>query len=109
MALLATEFSVEIIIWITAFAIMEGGLIRQIGAMGLYVTNIGMITTNQSFVSDLTSTPINVSTFFVGPVLVGWVLVNVILFFVTFGYFAVSLRVISKLDKPRDEVWEYLV
>jgi len=108
-ALLATGLTIEIILWITAIYIMDGGLIRQIGAMGLYITNISVITSRQSFVSDLSTTPLNVTTFFVPNLLSAWVLINAILFMVTFGFFVINLRVISKLDNPREQIWEYLV
>lgn len=91
MALIASSFTMEIILLIIGLYLFDGGIIRKFSAIGLFVIDLNLTISTQTYVSDLTSTPSNVSLFFTPAIQNAWALMLVLLTLTTMAWTFISI------------------
>jgi hypothetical protein len=96
MALLATTFTVEIILLIIGLYLFDGGIIRKFGAIGLFIFGLQLSYSAQTYVSDATTLPTNVSLFFTPEIQRAMVFMFALLTLVTIAWTFVELAKIVK-------------
>ena len=96
MALLATSFTVEIILLLIGLYFFDGGLIRKIGAMGFFVLGLQLSYGSQKYVSDATNLPTNTSLIFTPEIQSALTILFAICTLITFALFTISVARIFK-------------
>lgn len=96
MALLATSFTVEIILLIIGIYLFDGGIIRKFGAIGMFIYGLQLSYLRQRYVSDLTTPPTNVSLFFSPEIAQALVYMFAILTLITIAWTFVEFAKIIK-------------
>jgi len=107
MALLATQFTVEILLWIGALYLgFDSGLIRKLSAIGFSTIGLSLSLQSQSYVSDVSTTPLNVFLAFTGPIQNALALLFTLTFLSITATIFVDLRIImlEKDEKKRLEM-----
>lgn len=100
MALIASSFTMEVILLIIGIFIYDGGFIRKFSAVGMFIYGLQTAITSQSYVSDLTSTPSNAFLFFTPQVQTDWAYIFAVLTMITFGYTFISIyRITQELSE----------
>lgn len=114
MALLATQYTTEFVLLIIGLVLYDGGLIRKLGAMTLFIEGLFLAQTSQVYVSDLTATPTNVFLFFTPAIQVALVIMFAVLIYVTASWSFITIgRILTGIRKGVKFTWtdyeEYLV
>ena len=114
MALIASDFTIQIILLLVAFVFeFGGGFIQKLGSTGLFITGLALAATTQSYVSDLTASPVNVSLFYIPALQQDIVIMFALLIILTFGFIFVDIAKIFKFKIKNgnlpDDFWEYLI
>lgn len=99
MALIATQFTMEVILLIIGLYLFDGGIIRNFSAIGLFVTDITLTITSQSYVSDLTSSPANTFLFFTPAIQNAWIIMLSVLTLTTLALAFIRLIRLLKYAK----------
>lgn len=112
MALLATSFTVEVLLLVFGTFLFTEGLISKLGAEGLFVYCLSLSYKTQAYVSDLSAAPTNVSLFLTPDIQTGMVLLSAILALVCMAKAFITIRDLLqyriKNGKFPDDVWEAL-
>jgi len=113
MALLATSFTVEILLLVFGTFLFTEGLIEKLGAEGLFVFALQMSYKTQNYVSDLTSTPSNVTLFLTVDIQQAMVIMSATLALICLAKAFVEIRNLLAFKRKNgrfpDDVWETLV
>lgn len=100
MALIAVSFTLEIMLMIVALYLgFDSGFLRQLIAIGFCITGISLTLGKQFYISDLTSTPLAVSTGFPGSVQNGMV---IMFSFIIMAIFAGALINLAKFNEEEE-------
>lgn len=113
MALLATSFTVEVLLLVFGTFLFTEGLIEKLGAEGLFVFALQMSYKTQQYVSDLSTTPVNVSLFLTVDVQQAMVVMSATLALVCMAKAFVEIRNLLQFKRKNgkfpDDIWESLV
>lgn len=91
MALIAVQFTVEIILLIVALYFgFDSGLIRKLVSVGFCAVGISLTLQKQVYVSDLSTSPLNVFLSFPGPIQNAMV--------ITFSFIALAILASAFID-----------
>jgi hypothetical protein len=91
MALIASSFTMEVILLIIGLYLFDGGLIRKFASVGLYIYGLNTALAKQVYVSDLTSQPTNVTLGFTSQLQQDWAVIFAFLTMITLAWTFLSL------------------
>lgn len=113
MALLATSFTVEVLLLVFGTFLFTEGLIEKLGAEGLFIFTLQMSYKTQQYVSDLSASPSNVALFLTPDVQQAMVVMSATLALVCMGKAFVEIRNLLAFKRKNgrfpDDLWETLV
>jgi hypothetical protein len=113
MALIAVSFTVEIILLIVALYLgFDSGIMRKLVAIGFCFFGLPLVLAPQVYISDLSSTPIAVSTNFPGIIQNSMAILFILIAAVIIAAAFVDLYHINKSadDKEKRSEWiEYII
>lgn len=113
MALIAQTETWEIVFLLIGTFLFDGGIIRKLGSIGLFVLGLQLSYTSQAYVSDLSTQPNNVFLFYIPNLQQDIVIMFAILTLITFGFIVVDIGKIIKFRTKNgsypEDLWEYLV
>lgn len=95
MALIASSFTMEVILLIIGLYLFDGGIIRKFSAVGLFIYGLQTALISQTYVSDLSSIPANTSLLFTPQIQNDWAIMFGLLTMITFAWTFVSIGNIS--------------
>ncbi len=105
MALIAISFTVEIILLIISLYLgFDSGFLRKLVAIGFNIFGINLVLQKQFYVSDLSSTPLSVSTGFPGPIQNALTLIFSFLTLVILAAAFVDLALFNEAEKIEEKI-----
>jgi len=100
MALIAVSFTMEVVLLIVGIYFgFDSGFLRKLIAIGFCVTGISLSLSSQFYISDLTSSPLSVSTSFPGVIQNAWV---ILFSFTVMAIFAGALIDLMKFNEEEE-------